>query len=379
MTATSSSSGPSPEHKDASEVSTTNSGSSTIQNRDMLALKAFVQAQDHVRYDHLNPQLVLLDLTHSNLKQRHIEIRFSRHDTLAYLKNRIHLKTGTPPHHQHLIFYDGTTELAQVPATSNSDSTTGNDQDQLSLGYFGLDHGMRVHCIDVNPLSESAHGGYEDTSLVAKYVMTDDAYNARKGTLRDWSRQQKQAKPNFSLHRHAAQQRAKSDAIRLRKAGLPLPPGFYIDSRGELEYDSDYERDQQQQRTKDTVSHASTASEPKGGESFQDPAIVQDMTVGSRCQVEPGRRRGTIRHVGEIPELGHGGYWIGIQLDEPVGQNDGHVQDKVYIPNLPPGSRYGLFVRPHKVQVGDFPERDLLDDSDDDDEPTNEMDSEDEL
>ncbi|KAL7576293.1 hypothetical protein ACA910_018116 [Epithemia clementina (nom. ined.)] len=369
---------------DNEDSSSLPSSSSAIKNRNMLTLKAFVQAQDASRYDLLNHDLVLLDLTHSNLQQRHIEIRFSRHDTLGYLKSRIHLKTGTPPHHQHLILYDGTIEIANIPPPTATTADDNDKADQLALGYFGLDHGMRVHCIDTNPMSGSANGGYEDTSLVPKYVMSEAEYDARQGTLRDWSRQQKQIKPGFSLYRHAAQQRAKSDAIRSRKAGLPLPPGFYIDSRGELEYDSDYERDQQQELQLRNDKQ-STGDNPQND--FMGPESVEGIEVGMRCQVDPGRRRGVIGYVGEIPELAaknptqNSGYWVGVQLDEPAGRNDGYVSGTLYIPNLSSGSRYGLFVRPTKVQVGDFPERDLLEDDDEDEDDNGNVgwDSEDEL
>lgn len=43
-----------------------------------------------------------------------------------------------------------------------------------------------LHIQDTNPLSLSANGWLEDTSKVEKYVMSDEAYNAREGTYRKY-------------------------------------------------------------------------------------------------------------------------------------------------------------------------------------------------
>lgn len=92
---------------------------------------------------------------------------------------------------------------------------------------------------------------------------------------------------------------------------------------------------------------------------------LPEIHVGDRCQVErtTGLARGTVRFVGEAEmpatKSGHkpSGVWVGVQYDEPVGANDGSVDGKRYFNALP---KYGGFVRPEKVQVGDYPEQDLL-------------------
>jgi len=86
-----------------------------------------------------------------------------------------------------------------------------------------------------------------------------------------------------------------------------------------------------------------------------------------RCEVRPGTRRGAVAFVGEIPELGTGGYWIGIVFDEPVGKTDGTTKGgKRHF--TAPGSNYGGFVRGKNVEIGDFPERDIMDELDDSDD-----------
>ena len=189
----------------------------TINNSDLLALKSYITGKDGTQYAHVQQGVVVLDLTHSNLIQKHIEIRFDLHDTLATLRQRIHQKTGTPASFQHLQVQSGGNVIAEIPPDT---------ADTYKLGYFGLQHGMTVHCIDLDPHSGSKGGQYEDTSLVQKFVLSDDEYNQRKGTLRDWGREQKSKDKNFSLAKHAREHRELMEAQRQAKLGLPLPEGF---------------------------------------------------------------------------------------------------------------------------------------------------------
>ncbi|KAJ3449170.1 tubulin folding cofactor b [Anaeramoeba flamelloides] len=88
-----------------------------------------------------------------------------------------------------------------------------------------------------------------------------------------------------------------------------------------------------------------------------DEKVFKNYKIGSRCEIEAdknyGPRRGEIKYVGELK--GYKNIFIGIKLDEPLGKNNGTVKGKKYFECV---MNYGVFVRPYKVQVGDFPEED---------------------
>uniref|UniRef100_A0A1W7R9B3 Tubulin-folding cofactor B n=1 Tax=Hadrurus spadix TaxID=141984 RepID=A0A1W7R9B3_9SCOR len=174
-------------------------------------------------------------------------------------------------------------------------------ENDATLGSYSIAEGMRIHVLD----QTHEAGEFEDTSKVKKFVLSEDEYDK------------------------------KSDSVRAYKM-----------------------REKLGQFNKEEVEKI--AMEQKKRE-IEEETLVQTMSVGNRCEVAvKGRptRRGTIAYVGKVDFKP--GYWVGIQYDEPFGKNDGSVNGKQYFTCTP---KYGGFVKPHDVTVGNFPPEDLnLDD-----------------
>ncbi|KAJ1563299.1 hypothetical protein HK405_002562 [Cladochytrium tenue] len=145
---------------------------------------------------------------------------------------------------------------------------------------------------------------YTDLSLVDKYEMPDDEYAKRTGTVLEFKQRNR-------LGRFAETDGAK-------------PPD-------------------------------------EGSDPDAFSADADRITVGARCRVMPEaaatiEKRGVVAFVGKTKFKP--GYWVGIIYDEPLGKNDGVVGGERYF-TCPP--LRGAFVRPNRVETGDFPEIDLLD------------------
>ena len=275
----------------------------------MDGLNTWVKMDDENHYGRLGEGTVMVTVTHSNLNQKHVDLRFDLHTSVFAVKKRLALHNGTPPGDQKLYVKDGDMIVGEL------------DDDSRMLGFYSIQNGQTLHVVDTNPYSMSANGGLEDTSLVKKYEMSDEEYNKRKNTLRSYKREMLKKDPNF-----------KFDWSQASKDGLKGVKGKENQAQGEKVYPG--------------------------------PESVAGMKVGNRCEVNPGGRRGEVMYVGEVKEL-FPGHWVGVKFDAPLGKNDGSVKGKRYFQCA---DRYGGFCRGANLQVGDFPEADIFDELSDSDE-----------
>jgi len=171
------------------------------------------------------------------------------------------------------------------------------DNDEALLGSYPIDDGMVIHAEDNNLKPDE----YSDTSKVEKFEISEDEYQKRSDSVRAFKERNKMGRFNEEeMAKKAEAQKLKEEA---------------------------------------------------------ETEKAKNINVNERCEVRvPAQapRRGVVKYVGETDFKP--GFWVGVHYDEPHGKNDGSVGGRRYF-ECPP--KYGGFVRPTHVEVGDFPEEGL--------------------
>lgn len=349
-----------------------------------------------------------LFVTHSNLREmQFLEIRFDLRWTIRTLKEKLMTHCGTNASAMRLQLLDDVGRTATnndnnvhrssvFSGDGNSSSKNSQQQqqqqfqnydsksqqngittielsnDEAKLGYYSPSDGMRLHVIDTDPTSLSANGWLEDVSKVEKYVMSDEAYEKREGTYRQWARKKREEDPTWTLQKE--QQKLRN-----------------------------------QQRNTTTINNnvdnsddAIAAAREKMLTTYASYECVRHVVSGSRCEVNPGGKRGVVCFIGKVKDTTQtgakeeeekkegeekhdveevadkdvvdmppslpSGYWVGVKFDEPVGKNDGKTPcGKILIPECPP--MHGSFCRPDRVTCGEeFTEIDEFASSSEDEE-----------
>ncbi|CAI5693568.1 unnamed protein product [Oreochromis niloticus] len=169
------------------------------------------------------------------------------------------------------------------------------DENEALLGSYPVDDDCRIHVVD---RSGGQMGEFTDVSKVEKFELPDDAYDKR--TARSFMKKQRVGRFN------------------------------------------------EEEMAKKKAENAAWEEEQK--------AAADAIAVGGRCKVQvPGQptKLGTVMYVGTTDFKP--GYWVGVKYDEPLGKHNGTVEGKQYFECE---NKYGAFVKPLSVTVGDFPEED---------------------
>ncbi|XP_023325807.1 tubulin-folding cofactor B [Eurytemora carolleeae] len=173
------------------------------------------------------------------------------------------------------------------------------DNNEALLGSYPVESGHRLHVIDDSKIT----GEFENTAAVEKFELSKEEYNKKQDTVAAYLKRNKLGKYNEEEMANMAKE----------KENQELEEEKRIESGG--------------------------------------------LVVDARCEVRvPGQlpKRGAIRFVGKVHF--QPGWWVGVQYDEPTGKNDGSVGGKRYFTCT---AKYGGFVKPNTVEVGDFPEEEL--------------------
>ncbi|CAF1212076.1 unnamed protein product [Adineta steineri] len=172
------------------------------------------------------------------------------------------------------------------------------DDDSRTLGSYNVQSKMILQIEETN--LKRAHM-FDDTGDVPKYELTAEEYESRKNTARQFMVDHKIGKYN-----PAAQE-------------------------------------ERERKEKEKEEHEQQAA--------------SKINVNDRCEVavtSQPTKRGTVMFKGEVHFKP--GVWVGVRYDEPLGKNNGSAEGKKYF-ECP--DKYGVFVRPSSVTVGEFPELDL--------------------
>lgn len=177
------------------------------------------------------------------------------------------------------------------------------DEENTLLATFSLTPYAEIYVADTRP--PGMRSNYTDVSTVIKYELPPSEYEKRDDSVLAWKKANKLGR--FDPH-----------APSLEQAKLQT-------------YDTEIKK--------------------------------RGIEVGKRCRVGgEDEKRGEIMYVGEVEQIpGSAGKWIGVKLDEPVGKNDGSLGGKRYW-GKDGDSKHGVFVRPERVEVGEWP---ILDDLED--------------
>ncbi|CAL5872292.1 uncharacterized protein PFLUO_LOCUS6553 [Penicillium psychrofluorescens] len=232
--------------------------------------------------------------------------------TLFQLKGKLETMTGVPPGTQRLRI--------KVPGRSDQWA----EGDDRIISEWGLVKGSEIEVHDTRP--QAMRPNFSDLSSVDKYVLPTETYESLPNSVLAWKKNQKLGRfdPNTASPEETLRNQVEKDQTEVSDKGIT------VDKR----------------------------------------AIVLPSTP-------PHIRRGTIRFVGRVPTIPISGLpremehtevpaelrpiWVGIELDEPTGKNDGSVGGQRYFDC---SEKRGVFVKPEKVEVGDFPPLGLDDDLD---------------
>ncbi|CAD2093133.1 tubulin-specific chaperone, putative [Plasmodium vinckei brucechwatti] len=240
---------------------------------------------------------IKVDLIHNLYKNKKWkEIKLNKFDTLNNIKKKIYGHTGTSADNMNLYAYD---ELN----IENTQIFLNNDK--LTLNDYGVKDNYIIYIHEINPTfhNDIIYNIDDEQNLEKlkhlKYQINDEDYDKRQDSFRKFIQKIKQNQKNTLL---------KNQEENIQNSNHNL-------------YNQELYK------------------------------------IGSRCRIIIGDRRGTLKFVGHLKN--NDIVYVGVDLDEPLGNSDGFYQKKKLFECK--GDKYGYIGNINSVEVGDFPPFDIMD------------------
>ncbi|KAL9586596.1 MAG: hypothetical protein Q9212_000791 [Teloschistes hypoglaucus] len=256
--------------------------------------------------------------------------------TISQLKIKLEPITGIPPSAQILTL--------RLPASQESTAIASSDEDVTQLAGWSLTKHAELHVTSSDPSSGFA---IASSSSVPKYEMSAETYASLPDTVLAFKKTHQIGR--FDPHATEIVETKVANLWRevAEEPVCPAYPSAFFQISVCLAVDLGM---------CDVGVSSLTVVFPLAD------GRLAGINVGARCILPPSTtRRGTVAYVGIVPEIPGVGPWIGVRLDEPAGKNDGSLSGKQYFDCEP---YYGVFVRPERVEVGDWSELSMDEDDD---------------
>ncbi|GAB65645.1 hypothetical protein PCYB_071470 [Plasmodium cynomolgi strain B] len=258
---------------------------------------------------------VKVDLVHNLYKNKKWkEIKLNKFESIENVKKKIYTHTGTLHNNMELYAYDEL-NIDNSQVHLRNDHLCLNDyhvKDNYTIYIQDKDNAapndIIYHIDDAEKLNQLKH---------FKYEMKEEDYDKRQDTFRNFIKK-----------------------LRARGGGASQgeAPNGEIHLNGE--------------------SHHNGEIHPNGEDPLHNPPYdEQTYQIGNRCRIKIGDRRGVLKFVGKLKKGNE--IFVGVDLDEPLGNSDGTYQKKFLFECK--GTKYGYLGNINSIEVGDFPPFDIMD------------------
>lgn len=117
--------------------------------------------------------MIKVDLEHNLSTLRIPELRLDPQSTVLALKENIERRYGSELPYVKLLLKN-----------KKGEAVTPMEEELRTLDFYGVQNGMIISVIDLNPAS--IHKEIENNSTIEKYVMSEETYNQLPDNFRKW-------------------------------------------------------------------------------------------------------------------------------------------------------------------------------------------------